>query len=210
MIKLFALFSHPSNRKPGRQLAQAMVEFALALPILLLVVYGLLEVGRLIFIYSSVITATREAVRYGSANGLINGAEQYKDCAGIKAAAQKMDFLGDIQDANIIIEYYNGLSPTPFANCPPVTVISGDRIKVSISASFTPIVPIVPLTAMTLRSFSYRTILGNVEVAGATSAPSGASVSPPSIVKSFLTNPIVIMAGTTLQFTITNPNTSIA
>jgi uncharacterized repeat protein (TIGR01451 family) len=210
MKKLFALFSHPSNRKPGRQLAQAMVEFALALPILLLVVYGLLEVGRLIFIYSSVITASREAVRYGSANGLINAAEQYQDCAGIRNAAQKVDFLGDIQDANIIIEYYHGLNPNPFASCPPGTVISGDRIKVTISATFTPIVPIVPLTTMTLRSSSYRTILGNVSVAGATATPSGAIINPPGISKSFLTNPILITAVTTLHFTITNPNASTA
>ncbi|MGE5251945.1 MAG: TadE family protein, partial [Bacteroidota bacterium] len=50
--------------------AQAMVEFALALPILLLVVYGLLESGRLLFIYASVVTAARQAARYGSATGL--------------------------------------------------------------------------------------------------------------------------------------------
>lgn len=210
MKKLLALFSHSSNRKPGHQNAQGMVEFALALPILLLVVYGLLEVGRLVFIYSSVITASREAVRYGSANGLINSSEQYQDCVGIKAAAQKVDFLGDIQDSNITIEYFHGLDSIPFASCPPGTVITGDRIKVTITASFTPIVPIVPLTAMTLRSSSYRTILGNVEVAGATSTPGGTTINPPSISKSFLTNPILTGAVSTLRFSITNPNASVA
>ena len=46
-----------------------MVEFAIALPILLMLVYGLLEVGRLLFTYSSVVNATRQAVRYGSTTG---------------------------------------------------------------------------------------------------------------------------------------------
>ena len=47
--------------------AQAMVEFALVLPILLLVVYGLIEVGRALFIYNSVASAARQATRYGAA-----------------------------------------------------------------------------------------------------------------------------------------------
>ena len=45
---------------------QAMVEFAFVLPILLLVVFGLLEVGRLIFIYSSITNASRNASRHTS------------------------------------------------------------------------------------------------------------------------------------------------
>jgi Flp pilus assembly protein TadG len=49
--------------------AQAMVEFAIVLPILLLLLYGILEAGRLLFIYSTIVTASRQAVRYGSATG---------------------------------------------------------------------------------------------------------------------------------------------
>ena len=49
--------------------AQAMVEFAIALPILLMLLYGILEAGRLMFLYSTVVTASRQAVRFGSATG---------------------------------------------------------------------------------------------------------------------------------------------
>ena len=42
---------------------QALVEFALIVPLLLFVVYGLIEAGRAIFIYSSVTNASREAAR---------------------------------------------------------------------------------------------------------------------------------------------------
>jgi Flp pilus assembly protein TadG len=51
-----------------------MVEFALVLPLLLVVMFGLIEVGRLLFIYSVVFTSTREAARYGSASGILAGA----------------------------------------------------------------------------------------------------------------------------------------
>src|SRR5450759_2670927 len=81
--------------------AQAMVEFALALPILLLIVYGTLEVGRLIFTYSTVVTSARQAARFGSANGLISGEPQYKDCAGINNAARNVDFLRVINNIQI-------------------------------------------------------------------------------------------------------------
>jgi Flp pilus assembly protein TadG len=53
-----------------------MVEFALALPLLLLLIFGILEVGRMVFTYSSVVNASREAVRYGSATGLASGASR--------------------------------------------------------------------------------------------------------------------------------------
>ena len=54
---------------PKKTKAQAMVEFALVLPLLLMLLYGILEAGRLLFIYSTIVTASRQAVRYGSATG---------------------------------------------------------------------------------------------------------------------------------------------
>jgi hypothetical protein len=89
---------------PKKSKAQAMVEFAIVLPILLLVVYGLIEVGRLLFIYSSVNNATRQAARYGSTSGMgPNGVPRYQDCAGIRAAAQGSDFLNAFDDGDIVI-----------------------------------------------------------------------------------------------------------
>ena len=81
----------PKTLNPTKNKAQAMVEFAIALPVLLMLLYGLLEVGRLLFTYSSVVNATRQAARYGSTTGVgLDGTTpRYQDCAGIKAAAQK-------------------------------------------------------------------------------------------------------------------------
>ncbi|MCX6037128.1 MAG: pilus assembly protein [Chloroflexi bacterium] len=164
-MKRFALFSHPFSRKP-RARAQTMVEFALVMPILLLIMVGLLEVGRLIFMYSTVISASREAVRYGSAMGLnvTGGVPRYEDCTGIRAAAQNMDFLGMIDDINIVIAYDHGPGSAVFLGCPPATVINGDRILVTVTATFLPTSGLVPLHTIMLSASSARTMLINISV----------------------------------------------
>ncbi len=157
-----------STRKDRRQrtTAQAMVEFALVLPILLLLVYGMIEVGRLIFIYSIVTTASREAVRYGSATGLnlAGTSAQFRDCAGIQNAAQAMDAINVIENEDIIITFDHGPETGDFAACPPGEVQTGDRIKVQVSADFTPLVPLVPLNPITVTSSSARTLLVDIEI----------------------------------------------
>ena len=72
-----------------------MVEFAIALPILLALLYGILETGRFLFLYSSGVTASRQAVRYGATTGDGNeGERRYKDCDGIRATANAAGYLG--------------------------------------------------------------------------------------------------------------------
>lgn len=163
-----------------RMRAQSLVEFALVLPLLLLVIYGLLEVGRLIFTYSIVISASREAVRYGSATGLniAGGVPRYKDCDGIRAAAQNVDFLGVIDDANITIVYDKGPGGASLGGCPPASVATGDRITVNVTAPFIPIVPL-PIGPITARSFSARTIIVNLAVAGTALPPPTVPPPPP-------------------------------
>src|SRR5512133_1668834 len=82
--------------------AQALVEFALALPILLLVVYGLLEAGRYIFLIAAVANASREAARYASAAGVKSAGSpilHYQDCTGIRNAAKTTGFLLNLQNS---------------------------------------------------------------------------------------------------------------
>jgi uncharacterized repeat protein (TIGR01451 family) len=144
--------------------AQAMVEFALVLPLLLVILYGVLESGRLLFIYASTVTAARQAVRYGSATGTSpNGVPYFRDCAGIEAAAQNVGFINDFQ--NITINYDNGPSTTILGTCPSFTTPgNGNRIRVSVETEWEPIVPIVPLDPIVIQSQSARTILASVSI----------------------------------------------
>ena len=180
-----------ANNKPA---AQAMAEFALVLPILLLVVYGLLEVGRLLFIFASVNTASRQAVRYGSAIGLVdtNGdgsldTEHYRDCNGILTAANRVAFITDFTNVNIT--YDRGIdvsgNPVPITNpltinpdpeaassntCTLVRALSqdpiqnGDRISVYVSAFFAPVIPLIPLDPIQIESAASRTIVGEIPI----------------------------------------------
>lgn len=150
----------------GKKRAQAMVEFALALPILLLLLYGILEAGRLLFIYSSVVTASRQAVRYGATTGQglnytadggpNNSAYQrYEDCYGIRKNAQNADFLDSFDDSDIHIYYDTGPGTPQTEFCEPgenfdasefnPSSTNKSRLVVIIDGDFIPIVPgIVP------------------------------------------------------------------
>jgi hypothetical protein len=172
--------------------AQAMVEFAIALPVLLMLLYGVLEAGRLLFIYSTIVTASRQAARYGSATGVGVGVTipRYQDCAGIRAAAQKVDFLNAFADTNIVIYHDEGpgTTQTPYcsgASDTSFTPNSGNinRIVVRVDGNFRPIVPkLVPFIQRTvansnpIRAITARTILSSitieVTVPGPTLAPS--------------------------------------
>ena len=147
--------------------AQAIVEFAIVLPILLALLVGIFEVGRYMFIYSAVTNASRNAVRYASAVGLNDsGLHKYKHCAGIKNVAVKSAFLVPASNLTISISYDTGPGSSAFVVCDAgsgedadVIVISGNRVNVNVSAQYRPI-----LNPSTITSSSYRTILGIVDL----------------------------------------------
>lgn len=144
---------------------QGLVEFALVLPLLLMLVLGIIEFGRLLFVYAAVNTASREAARYGSAagdNG--SGTLRYADCGGMIAAAQRVGILANITGINISYDSGPG-TPTVYASCPPGKIEGGKhRVVVSISASYHPLVPLPNIGNLTFNAKSARTILSSVEV----------------------------------------------
>lgn len=147
--------------------AQGMVEFALILPILLLLVIGIVEFGRLLFFYSSITSASREAARYGSAVGEIGGTKRYSDCDGIRNAARRAGTFANLEDTDITIEYDDGTT-VKAAACPPSARINlADRIVISVSKEFQPIVAFVNIPFnFPVNSTTARTIIKEVGVKG--------------------------------------------
>ena len=116
----------PGNRsKTKQETAQGMVEFALVLPMLLLVIFGIIELGRMVVIYTSVSSSSREAARYASASGRSgSNVPYYLDCNGIRSAAKRVAVFVPIQDANIQIMYDHGPNTGVYANACPALLIS--------------------------------------------------------------------------------------
>lgn len=147
--------------------AQAMVEFALVLPILMVIIVGVFEAGRLLFYYVAVNTASRDAARYGATVGTNGGVPHYYDCATITQIAQSRGFIATIN--NVTIEYdhgpqANGVNPATFGACAAQPELGdGDRIVVTATAQFTPIIKelggIRIFNDIQVRSTSYRTIM---------------------------------------------------
>ncbi len=156
-----------------------MVEFALALPVLLLLLYGTIEVSRLLFIFSSVSMASRQAVQYGAATGEVNGVPFYEDCAGIRAAADQLAFINTFDKINITYDRgvnpsgvqipITNIDPSPEANtCPMdhIAIQNGDRIIVQVSSTYKPILPILPIQPLKIVSASARTMLVSIPIFG--------------------------------------------
>ena len=55
-----------SRRSGPRSRGQALVEFALVFPIFMLVLFGIIDVGRFVYVSNSLNEASREGARYGS------------------------------------------------------------------------------------------------------------------------------------------------
>ena len=161
--------------------AQGLVEFALVLPILLLISMGIVEFGRLLFIYSALNSASSEAVRYGSAVDDTSGQPQFADCTGIQSAATGVGSLVNLTSVTISYDEGPG-APVIASDCSALTaadiedIVGGrDRVVVQVQAFYEPIVPLVNIPGFTLSAESVRTIVKDIDlgVGGAPGAGGG-------------------------------------
>lgn len=159
--------------------AQAMVEFMLALPILLGLLYGIIEFSRLIFIFASVSNASRQAARYGAGSGEFDGVNYYQDCDGIRDIANRSAILAEFDEINIT--YDRGITPEgeqipildvdpdPDADTCPIEdnlLRNGDRIIVQVEAEYEPIIDILPIEPLRIVSVNARTFISSVPIFG--------------------------------------------
>jgi Flp pilus assembly protein TadG len=60
---------------------QALAEFALAVPIFIVLVFGLIDIGRLVYVNNAISQAAREGARYGAVQGRSGTAAARTDVA---------------------------------------------------------------------------------------------------------------------------------
>jgi hypothetical protein len=151
------------------------------------VILGIVEFGRALFFYSSVTSASREAARFGSAVGEFGGVKRYADCDGIRDAARSAGAFASIEDADITIQYDDGVSLIE-AQCPPTATIGrADRIVITVDTEFQPIVPLLAgffgEDGLPITSTTARTIITHVGVKGTpapTAPPPGFDTATPT------------------------------
>ena len=141
-----------------------LVEFALALPLFLLLVFGLIEFGRYVAVSTAVETASREAARYASAVG--GTPPQYTDCDAIRNAGHDLSVITDIDQIDIVYDSGPGTGSKLACQGPlwplptPGALSSGDRVVVTATESFQSVVPIIGniIGTVTITSTDSRTI----------------------------------------------------
>jgi Flp pilus assembly protein TadG len=141
-----------------------LVEFALIAPLLLMLVFGIIEFGRWIAVVEGANTASREGARFGST------ATGYDDCAGITAAAITLSGVANVRDdpTEISIRYYHlGDDPSDPTNAYTTCAASDftdfvttDFIEVEVTKAFQTGIPIISnvLGPRTVKSIDRRTI----------------------------------------------------
>jgi len=166
------------NEKRRRNKGQGMVELALTLPIFLMLVYGIFEVGRAIFMYSAVLNASRDAARYAAAADAVQANDAsylsyYKDCEGIRARAQQVSAVVDLSASNAIEISYIEVDPSipiaEYASCEAlrasgINLVLGDRVSVTVTALYNPIVPLLNFGNIPISSTTTRSVVTGVNI----------------------------------------------
>jgi len=121
------------NRHKPR--GQGLVEFALILPVFVLMIMGIVDFGRMIYAFNSVSNAAREGARVGIVDQR-TGAGGAR-LAAIEAATQATGLGLNPSDANHVLVTF----PNTAGNCPTVSV--GCPISVRVQYRFSAATPII-------------------------------------------------------------------
>ncbi|MEP7159327.1 MAG: TadE/TadG family type IV pilus assembly protein [Chloroflexota bacterium] len=142
-----------------RSRGQALVEFAIVLPVITLVVLGLFDLGRAVFTYNTLSQAARQANRTAIVD---------QDSDRVKAMAVAAAPTIGLSPSNVTVCFKtesstqsNCSSPTT-DNCPSSTRVIGCLAIVTASMSYTPITPVIsvfwpsiPLTSTSVGYIDY-------------------------------------------------------
>ncbi len=119
--------SHHSELLPAQR-GQSLVEFALTLPLLLLILVGVLDLAQAYRGYVALTNAAREAARFAASHPI--------DTAGIQAhGAQELP--ADLSSATFTIECAQfGSTSFSSAFCSDAGRADGDQVRVTVGADF--------------------------------------------------------------------------
>lgn len=120
---------------------QGLVEFALILPLLLLIVMALIDFGRALFIYANFFNSARDGGRVGAVNPLNLQAVHDRVRDGI--------YLVDRNEPDVWVWYDRGPDTEPFYN--PAAVRVGDRVVIRVIYDLPMITPLIAVFTQSMR-----------------------------------------------------------
>jgi hypothetical protein len=114
---------------------QALVEFALVIPIFLVLLVALFDLGRAVFAYNTLTNAAREGARIAIVN-------QYEP--SIIARAKQQTAIVELNDPSVRIDFYQTKADgTPDTSIKCALIAVGCLAVVSFEATYQPITPII-------------------------------------------------------------------
>lgn len=119
-------------KKKRQNRGQGLVEFALILPIVLLVLVGTIEVSRILFVYSNLTNAAREGARYGMVDP--------GDYSGINTRVLETLILTLPENVSVNIKYDTGPGGVEYTD--PTMVVAGHRVIVETTYHLNALTPL--------------------------------------------------------------------
>ncbi len=120
-----------------RQRGQGLTEFALVIPIFLLMVVALFDLGRAVFAYNTLTNAAREGARIAIVN-------QYTP--SIVARAKSQTNIVELDDPSVSVSFWNvgadGKPDTSHSQCNSLVAV-GCLVIVKFEATYRPITPFI-------------------------------------------------------------------
>jgi Flp pilus assembly protein TadG len=127
------------RRNGGR--GQALVEFALVIPIFLLLLFGLIDIGHYVYVNNALDQGSREAARVGSVMGFT------QDCAGVTSRTQCIQqvALGRMAAAPLttVSSNCNHLTGNGVVSVAADSCSPGDTLVVTLTTPFSMFTPVI-------------------------------------------------------------------
>src|SRR6186997_1081490 len=129
--------SRLSLRRRGTRRGQALVEFALVIPLFVLFLVAIFDLGRAVFAYNTLTNAAREGARTAIVN-------QYTPT--IIARAKQQTAIVELNDPSVSVNFYHvnaDGTPNTSVPCALSQIAVGCMATVSFEATYQPITPLI-------------------------------------------------------------------
>jgi Flp pilus assembly protein TadG len=116
-----------------------LIEYAVSILLVLTMIFGVIEVGRLMFTYTTIAQAARAGARYAAVHGALAGNAAANDPPAVVAVVDNLAAAAGLNIANIV---------TPIVTYPNGNSNVGSKVKVTVTYPFTTVIQIPQLQVL--------------------------------------------------------------